>query len=95
MAVNADLLGYMSDDSVSHLYRRTERDLYRTRAKSRKKHSENFREVSQSMINDLEWDLCYIFRELEHRQKRKEAHQRYLKKIQNHLHLTPSRRKRS
>ena len=89
MTIRADSLAYMSEDKIFNLFRKTERDLMKTRAKNRKGGS--FKELTKKFIHEIELDLCYIFRELEHRNTRKKVHSVYLREKENHLYLTPSR----
>tara|TARA_R110001583_G_scaffold115531_1_gene266027 strand:+ start:6937 stop:7218 length:282 start_codon:yes stop_codon:yes gene_type:complete len=93
MTIKADSLVYMSDDKIFNLFRKTERDLMKTRVKNRKGGS--FKELTKKFIHEIELDLCYIFREIEHRNTRKKVHSVYLKERENHLYLTPSRVKLS
>ena len=87
--ITADSLFYMSDDRIFNLYRKLERDLTRTRSKARKKG--HLQEATRNLAQNIETDLCYVFREIEHRNTRKKAHILYLKERENHLNLTPSR----
>tara|TARA_Y100000310_G_C20620294_1_gene782921 strand:- start:1230 stop:1475 length:246 start_codon:yes stop_codon:yes gene_type:complete len=78
MAFSSSDLVHMSDDELRRRYRSISNMIRNSKFSSNKR-------------QDLEIEYCYIFRELECRQKRVEAHQEYLNSISKSRQRIPRR----
>jgi len=78
MAFSSSDLVHMSDDELRRRYRSISNMIRNSKFSSNKR-------------QELEIEYCYIFRELECRQKRVVAHQEYLNSISKSRSRTPRR----
>lgn len=67
---NMNSLGYMHDNEITNLYYALSR-----------KQSNEFKKNNRLNTKELEESICYVQRELEIREQRREAHREYLKNL--------------